>query len=212
MTARTFLVLAAVAGCAHATGAARPPRRDRARPRRTSGGLSRAIGRRSRPRFAARPSIDDPFAGAVRGDACAGRVRRARHALAHGARGADRRPVRSRAPAGRTVVEAVLRLHHEGRDVDSRSPSSPTTRPTGACARCASITVLAARRPSPRPPAAAAARSGRAHARAPSPTTSARSPPATSTRSSRPSRRTDISASRPASPGSTAAPSSCASS
>jgi hypothetical protein len=67
--------------------------------------------------FSDRPSVDDPFAGAVRGPEALRRFVSERHAWL-AARGARMVPGPITRASGRTVVEAVLRLRHEGRDVD----------------------------------------------------------------------------------------------
>jgi len=67
--------------------------------------------------FSDAPSIEDPFAGAVRGAAAFDRFVAERHAWL-AARGARLTPGPVTRAAGRTVVEAVLHLHHEGRAVD----------------------------------------------------------------------------------------------
>ena len=212
--ARSLTVCAAVAGVRRArTRAARAtPRRggerdrglsraaDRGRSRGASPRASRARRRstiRSRARVRGDGALDRSSPSATRGS------RRAR-------RGSSPGPI-TRA-AGRTVVEAVLRLHHEGRDVDLPIAVVGDDAPDG---RLRALRVYHSFWPLEghhrvRPPLLR--RDPAALTRAPSPNTSARSPPATSTQSSRPSRRTAISASRQASPGSTAAPPSCASS
>jgi hypothetical protein len=116
MTARTFLVLAAVAGCAHATGGAPAPAAASATEAyfgRLMAGDRAAIG----AAFAGAPLSDDPFAGAVRGDAALDAFVAERHAWL-AARAARLSPGPTTRAGGRTVVEAVLRLHHEGHDVD----------------------------------------------------------------------------------------------
>jgi len=67
--------------------------------------------------FVEAPSIDDPFAGAVRGGVALDRFVAERHAWLT-ARAARLVPGRVTRAAGRTVVEAVLRLRHEGKNVD----------------------------------------------------------------------------------------------
>src|SRR5262245_21023214 len=67
--------------------------------------------------FADTSSIDDPFAGAVRGGAALDPFVAERHAWL-AARDAHVVPGRVTRAAGRTVVEAVLRLRHEGKNVD----------------------------------------------------------------------------------------------
>jgi SnoaL-like protein len=67
--------------------------------------------------FSHEPSIDDPFAGAVHGADALARFVAERHAWL-AARGAQLTPGPVTWVGGRTVVEAVLRLHHDGRDID----------------------------------------------------------------------------------------------
>jgi hypothetical protein len=67
--------------------------------------------------FSGAPAIDDPFAGAVRGADALDRFVAERHAWL-AARAARVAPGRITRAGGRTVVEAVLKLHHDGRDVD----------------------------------------------------------------------------------------------
>ena len=67
--------------------------------------------------FHGQPQIDDPFAGAVRGAEALDRFVAARHAWLT-ARAARLTPGPVTRAAGRTVVEATLRLHHDGRDID----------------------------------------------------------------------------------------------
>ena len=81
--------------------------------------------------FAGAPSIDDPFAGAVRGDAALDAFVAERHALARGARGAARRPARSRAPAAAPSSRRCCTCATTAATSICRSRSSATTRPTG---------------------------------------------------------------------------------
>jgi hypothetical protein len=67
--------------------------------------------------FAESPTIDDPFAGAVRGGQALDAFVSARHGWLT-ARAARVVPGPITRAAGRTVVEATLRLHHEGRDIE----------------------------------------------------------------------------------------------
>ena len=67
--------------------------------------------------FHGQAEIDDPFAGAVRGAEALDRFVSDRHAWLT-ARGARLTPGPVTRAAGRTVVEAALRLHHDGRDID----------------------------------------------------------------------------------------------
>jgi len=67
--------------------------------------------------FSDTPSVDDPFAGAVRGAAALDGFVAERHAWL-AARAASVVPGRITRAAGRTVIEAVLRLRHEGKNVD----------------------------------------------------------------------------------------------
>jgi hypothetical protein len=67
--------------------------------------------------FSDRPAIDDPFAGAVRGADGLDRFIAERHAWL-AARAARLAPGPITRANGRTVVEAVLRLRHDGRDVN----------------------------------------------------------------------------------------------
>ena len=92
---------------------ARRGERDRGVPGRLLAGDRAAIA----AAFAGAPSIDDPFAGAVRGAAALDAFVAERHAWL-AARAARLSPGPITRAAGRTVVEAVLHLHHEGRDVD----------------------------------------------------------------------------------------------
>lgn len=105
----------AVAGCAHAGGGGVPAPTDA-----TAAYLGRLIaGDRAAIAggFAGAPSVDDPFAGAVRGDAPLDVFVAERHAwLAARTARLTAGPI-TRA-GGRTVVEAVLRLRQDGRDVD----------------------------------------------------------------------------------------------
>src|SRR5690242_10758463 len=107
--------LFAIAGCAHAGGGGVP-----APTNATGAYLGRLIaGDRAAIAggFAGAPSVDDPFAGAVRGGAALDAFVAERHAwLAARAARLTAGPI-TRA-GGRTVVEAVLRLRQDGRDVD----------------------------------------------------------------------------------------------
>src|SRR6478609_1376570 len=107
MTARTFLVIAVVAGCAHAGGGGAPVAPANA----TEAYVGRLIaGDRAgiAAAFSGAPSIDDPFAGAVRGDVALDAFVAERHAWL-AARAARLSPGPTTRAAGRTVVEAVLR-------------------------------------------------------------------------------------------------------
>ena len=111
-------VIAVIAGCGHAGSApvVGPPAAGDA----TEAYLGRLIaGDRVSiaAGFAEAPSIDDPFAGAVRGAAALDRFVAERHAWL-AARDAHLVPGRVTRAGGRTVVEAVLRLRHEGKNVD----------------------------------------------------------------------------------------------
>ena len=141
MTARTFLVLAAVAGCAHATGGAPPPAAASARPRRISGGLIAGDRAAIGAAFAGAPSIDDPFAGAVRGDAALDAFVAERHAWL-AARAARCRPAQPRARAAAPSSRRCCTFTTRAATSNYRSRSSVTTRPTGGCARCASIILF----------------------------------------------------------------------
>src|SRR4029079_14815126 len=112
----TLLAIAVVAGCAHAGGVATPPSATDA----TAAYLGRLIaGDRAAiaAGFAGAPSIDDPSAGAVRGDAALDALVGERHAWL-AARAARLTPGPITRAGGRSVVEAVLRLHQDGRDID----------------------------------------------------------------------------------------------
>ena len=119
MLARALLAIAALAGCAHASGGAAPTRPSAAT-MATEAYLGRLIaGDRTAiaGAFSGPPAIDDPFGGAVLGDvALDAFVAQRRAWLAVRAARVTAGPT-TRA-AGRTVVEAVLHLHHEGHDVD----------------------------------------------------------------------------------------------
>jgi hypothetical protein len=67
--------------------------------------------------FHGQAEIDDPFAGPVRGAEALDRFVAERHAWLT-ARGARLAPGPVTRASGRTVVEAVLRLRHDGRDID----------------------------------------------------------------------------------------------
>ena len=67
--------------------------------------------------FHGQAEIDDPFAGAVRGAEALDRFVADRHAWLT-ARAARLTPGPVTRAAGRTVVEATLRLRHDGRDID----------------------------------------------------------------------------------------------
>jgi hypothetical protein len=67
--------------------------------------------------FSGEPTIDDPFAGAVRGAGALDRFVAERHAWLT-ARAARLTPGPVTRAGGRTVVEAVLHLRHDGRAVD----------------------------------------------------------------------------------------------
>jgi hypothetical protein len=112
------VVIAVVAGCGHAgsSSVVGPPAAGDA----TEAYLARLIaGDRAAiaASFSGAPSVDDPFAGAVRGSAALDRFVAERHAWL-AARDAHVVPGRVTRAAGRTVVEAVLRLRHEGKPVD----------------------------------------------------------------------------------------------
>ena len=111
------LALTAFAGCAHGNaGAAQRA----AAPSATEAYVARLIaGDRAAiaAGFSGAPAIDDPFAGAVQGDAALDAFVAERHAWL-AARAARLTPGPVTRAAGRTVVEAVLRLRHDGRDVD----------------------------------------------------------------------------------------------
>jgi hypothetical protein len=110
-------IAALAAGCGHAGGAATAtvpaPGATEAYLGRLVSGDVKAIA----AGFAGAPSVDDPFAGAVRGAAALERFVAERRAWL-AARGAQLQPGQVTRVAGRTVVEAVLRLRHDGRDVD----------------------------------------------------------------------------------------------
>ena len=110
--------LIVVAGCAHAAGAAGEVQLSAGNA--TEAYLGRLIaGDRAAiaAGFENAPTVDDPFAGAVRGaDALDGFVAE-RHAWLS-ARAARVTPGPITRAAGRTVVEAVLHLRHEQRDID----------------------------------------------------------------------------------------------
>src|SRR3954453_15836935 len=118
MAARAVLAIAALAGCAHSGGAA--PTRPSAATTATEAYLGRLIaGDRAAIAGAVSgpPAIDDPFGGAVLGDvALRAFVAQPRPRLT--VRAARVTPGPTTRAAGQTVVEAVLHLHHEGRDVD----------------------------------------------------------------------------------------------
>jgi hypothetical protein len=112
-------IVALAAGCGHAGGVAAPTQPGSALDATEAylGRLLAGDGNAIAAGFAGEPSVDDPFAGAVRGaGALDGFVAERRAWLAARAARLTVGPV-TRA-AGRTVVEATLRLHHGGRDVD----------------------------------------------------------------------------------------------
>jgi SnoaL-like domain len=110
--------IAAAGGCAHRSDGAAAPQRagddatDRYLARLLAGdGPAIAAG------FSEAPAIDDPFAGAVRGSEALQHFVAERHAWL-AARDARLTLGPITRAAGRTVVEAVLRLRHEGKTVD----------------------------------------------------------------------------------------------
>jgi hypothetical protein len=108
-----------VAGCGHAGGAAAPAQ-PTAPVDATAAYLGRLVAgdrKAIAAGFSDQPAIDDPFAGPVRGAAALDRFVAERHAWL-AARTARLVPGPITRAAGRTVVEATLRLRHEGRDVD----------------------------------------------------------------------------------------------
>ena len=119
MRGRLAVAFAILAGCAHAGTAPHPP--PAPSPDATEAYLTRLLAG-DRPAiaagFSAAPAIDDPSARAVRGADALDRFVAERHAwlTARGARLASSGPI-TRA-AGRTVVEAVIHLRQDGRDID----------------------------------------------------------------------------------------------
>ena len=111
----SFSALALAVGCGHVGARAETLTADA-----TEAYLGRLLaddGRAIAAGFSEAPSIDDPFAGAVRGAAALDRFVAERHAWL-AARAARLVPGRVTRAGGHTVVEAVLRLRHDGRDID----------------------------------------------------------------------------------------------
>ena len=97
--------------------------------------------------FAESPTIDDPFAGAVRGTSSARRLRQRPSRLAHGARRRGSSPGPITRAAGRTVVEATLRLRPRGARRRAPDRRRRRRRDRGTRARLARLSqLLAARR------------------------------------------------------------------
>jgi hypothetical protein len=108
------------AGCGHAGGAAAAPPLPPTSTNATYAYLGRLLAGDEgaiAAGFSEQPSIDDPIGGAVRGPDALNRFVNERQAWL-AARGARLVPGPITRAAGRTVVEAVLRLRQEGRDVD----------------------------------------------------------------------------------------------
>jgi hypothetical protein len=113
---RALLVVAVFAGCAHAGGNAAAP----ATPDASEAYLGRLVaGDRAAiaAGFSGEPAIDDPFASAVRDRAALDVFVAERHAWL-AARGARLTLGPITRGTTRTIVEAVLHLRHEGRDVE----------------------------------------------------------------------------------------------
>jgi hypothetical protein len=113
----TLFAIAVVAGCAHADGGGAPPSAATDATAAYLGRLTAGDRAAIAAGFSGAPSIDDPFAGAVRGDAALDAFVSERHAWL-AARAARLTPGPITRAGGRTVVEAVLRLRQDGRDID----------------------------------------------------------------------------------------------
>ena len=123
--ARRFAVLVAsigiAAGCAHGGGLKPSERLETPEPESATEGYLDRLTAGDRVGIAAgfsdAPAIDDPFAGAVRGADALTRFVAERHAWL-AARAGRATPIDVTRASGRTVVEAVLHLQHEGRVLD----------------------------------------------------------------------------------------------
>lgn len=118
----TLFAIALLAGCAHAGPSS--VEGDRAAPPAATDATGAYLGRliagdraAIAAGFSGQPSIDDPFAGAVRGEAALDAFVGERHAWLTARAARLTRGSITRA-GGRTVVEAALRLRQDGREID----------------------------------------------------------------------------------------------